>query len=209
MTYFHLQNRWRKLCQDAFGITSLHAIDHAFNQLSSYYALRSRQYHNLNHVYHCLATQDLINNHSPQLSAALYLHDVQYAPHSTAHTQASANFARKLLSRLGLDQQTIDHIQRLILATAHQSPTQDDQERLIQEIDLSILGATPEKYQRYTSQLRKESRNIPQQPYRIKRRQILNHFLDQDQIFHYPKLNQHLEHQARLNLLQELSTLNK
>ncbi len=204
-----LQKRWQDLCQNKFNIQSIQAIDHAFNQFGSYYAMRSRQYHNLNHISQCLEIQDSIHNTCPNLTAAIFLHDVIYNPRATTNEQDSATYAKNLFATLGVDEENIQKIAALIIATDYALQIKDLELQIIRDIDLAILGTTTEQYRQYARQIRKEFAFVPTSTYNPARTQVLNNFLDLDDIYQNPEIRKRYEHQARLNLLNEIESLNK
>ena len=202
-----LLQRWQALCQEKYDIQSLDAINHAFNQFSSYYAMRSRQYHNLNHISQCLDIQEDIKNTCPNLTAAIFLHDVFYNPRSTTNEQDSAAFARDLLTALGVSEENIQQVFALILATDYSLVLEDESLQIIRDIDLAVLGLPDMQYRMYARQIRKEFNFVPKQTYNPARAQVLNNFLDLDDIYQDSKIKQQYEHQARLNLLNEIESL--
>jgi predicted metal-dependent HD superfamily phosphohydrolase len=68
------------------------------------------------------------------------------------------------------------------------------------DVDLSILGAPPERFAEYEVQIRQEYAHVPGFLFRLKRRAILQSFLDRPALFSTPRLHQRLEARARANL---------
>lgn len=174
----------------------------AWNQLFERYAEKHRHYHNLAHVLDCL---DQLQRHRPghsALQAAIWFHDVIYAPTSSRNEEASAELFLQLVGT-SAPEQWCSWVHLLILATKHGAnlvesrlcPEQQQEHDLLLDIDLSILASQPSRYDQYESQIRAEYGWVPWFLYRKKRRQILQHFLElaeQGRLFRTPFYrNQH------------------
>ena len=75
-----------------------------------------------------------------------------------------------------------------------------DDERLLVDIDLSILGAPEDRFTEYERQIRQEYAFVPKWLFRRKRREILKGFLDRPAIYSTPHFHDRLEARARDNL---------
>jgi len=80
---------------------------------------------------------------------------------------------------------------------------------LLQDIDLSILGADAELYDRYEGWIRQEYEFVPEEAFRKGRSAVLQSFLDQDVIYHTIELRERLEVSARDNLSRALAKLSE
>ena len=78
---------------------------------------------------------------------------------------------------------------------------------LLQDIDLSILGADAELYDRYEGWIRQEYDFVPEAAFRTGRSAVLRSFLGQDVIYHTVELRERLEVSARDNLSRALVEL--
>jgi predicted metal-dependent HD superfamily phosphohydrolase len=81
--------------------------------------------------------------------------------------------------------------------------------KLIVDIDLAILGATPERFAEYETQVRQEYAWLPSPVYKRERGRILNGFLKRKNIYSTPYFQIDHEERARENIrgsLAELST---
>ncbi|MFA4892447.1 hypothetical protein [Brevundimonas sp.] len=74
-------------------------------------------------------------------------------------------------------------------------------------IDLSILGAAPERYDAYAAAIRHEYRHVPTPLYRAGRAAILGRFLDSGRLFADPDRAERFEAPARANLAREIVAL--
>ena len=95
----------------------------------------------------------------------------------------------------------------MILATREHLPQPTPDANLLLDFDLAILGATWEEYQKYSQQIREEYCMYPDAAYRQGRRQVLQHFLSREYIYHTPLMRRKLEFQARQNVTQEMLLL--
>lgn len=168
------------------------------------YAQPQRVYHNLQHLYECIAlfAPYVVHQQAEYLFFALCYHDAVYQPNADDNEQASAKLARFQLQKQSISAPRIEKIAQLILATQHhvKAPTNEIQ-ALLQDIDLAILGADEKRFQEYQQQIRQEYAQIPDHIFYPKRRQILQTFLDRPVIYHHVDFYQRFENKARHNLL--------
>jgi predicted metal-dependent HD superfamily phosphohydrolase len=135
---------------------------------------------------------------------AIFYHDIIYNPRRKDNEAQSAQVAAQRLGDLGISAERIARCQRHILATASHQLQQDPDTQLLLDIDLGILGADWESYQRYAQQVRKEYAMYPGFLYRRGRRKVLRHFLEKDRIYQTERFMLKWEQQARTNLAREL-----
>jgi predicted metal-dependent HD superfamily phosphohydrolase len=74
-------------------------------------------------------------------------------------------------------------------------------------IDLSILGADPDRYDAYAAAIREEYAHVPEPLYRAGRAAILGRFLESEALFADPVWAGRYETQARSNLAREIAAL--
>ena len=105
------------------------------------------------------------------------------------------------VERLSIDL-TVERVKRLqalgVPAVALFPVTPD--ERLLVDVDLSILGASPERFAEYERQVREEYAWVPDNVFRDKRKAVLEGFLGRDAIFGTAFFMTMCEDQARENL---------
>ena len=92
------------------------------------------------------------------------------------------------------------------MATRHEVLPEHDDARLLVDIDLAILGADPERFAEYDAQVRAEYAWVPWPIYGIKRKQVLQGFLQRQAIYATPYFHARLEQQARANLRQAVAS---
>lgn len=204
-------SRWQRLMGD-FGCG---ANQDTYQSICAAYNEPHRHYHNASHIEAVLSAFDAVNHATASeafenplcVEMALWFHDVIYKPFSSSNEADSAAWAVAFLRDNGVSQSRIDAVESLIMATLHSHPATRPDERVIVDIDLGILGAEPEAYQRFERNVRKEYRAVPGFLYRKKRRQLLASFLERPRIFSHDYFYQRLESQARLNLTDAIEQL--
>lgn len=195
----NLQDRWMETCQQ-LGIVVDQTI---FIKLVNHYSQAHRHYHTLQHLEECFSYFDLVKEQATMPAAiemALWLHDVIYDVKSPNNEQNSASWAVTCLQQLKLEQQYIDKIYQLIMVTAHQAAAKTQDEKIMVDVDLAILGAKPQRFAEYQQQIRKEYSWVPYFLYKIKRKAILKSFLERPVIYQTATLHNLLEKSARVNL---------
>lgn len=162
-----------------------------------------RHYHGLQHLSECL---DLLRAHRDlaerpdELVLALWFHDAIYDPRAKDNEARSADWATRALGEAGADPASTARIHALILDTAHATEPAPGDPSLLVDIDLAILGASPERFAEYEQQVRAEYAWVPGFLYRYKRRQLLREFARRVPLYRTPALRERLEAQARINL---------
>lgn len=198
----------------AFTTLDLQPCPNLLTQLLTAYQEPHRHYHNLQHLQQVFsALQNIYSsnhlNDRHTIILAIFFHDVIYDTRSNENEAQSAKLASESLTKLNLPNTTIDRITHLIHLTKHHpaQPTDLDAQLLL-DLDLSILATPPIQYQIYAKAIRQEYDWVSEADYRKGRSQILQTFLNRDRIYHHPQM-QHHESQARINLNQEIETLNQ
>ena len=204
-----LRERWKQLLRP-LGCP-VGATEQAFDELASAYCSPERHYHTLEHIAAVLATIDRIIGSQvvpPALLLAAWLHDVVYDPRTADNEERSADHARSLRHRLGLDHTLIEEVARLILLTkSHQTTDDDATGQVLLDADLAILGASPEEYDRYAHAIRREYAWVPDEAYHNGRAGVLKKFLQRPRVFRTAILFEQAEAQARENMARELRSL--
>ncbi len=181
-----------------------------YDDLINQYAEPHRYYHTVQHLEECLAKFAELKhlaNYPGEIELALWFHDAVYDPHRNDNEELSADWAKSSILSAGLDSIAADRIYTLIMATQHQTKPQDNDTQIMIDVDLSILGASPQRFQEYENQIRQEYSFVPETIFRTKRAEILERFMSQSTIFHTPIFIKRYEHIARLNLKHALENL--
>jgi Uncharacterized protein conserved in bacteria len=176
-----------------------------FAQLMAAYAEPQRHYHTLQHLGECLLAFDrahALAAHTHEVELALWFHDAIYDIKAHDNEQRSADWARDALRDAGVAAEAAQRVHALVMATRHTAVPSGHDERLLVDIDLSILGAERTRFDEYEQQIRKEYAYVPGFLFRRKRREILKGFLDRPAIYSTPYFHDALEARARDNLLR-------
>ena len=179
-------------------------------QLLDAYQAPPRTYHTVQHLTECLA---LYNDYRARAQApgeveiALWFHDAVYDVKAADNEERSAAWAMHALQHAGVHPACIGRVKEHILATRHATPPQGQDQALLVDIDLAILGAESERFEEYEAQIRAEYSDVPSPLFRRKRRQILAGFLARSSIYATPELRQRFEERARQNIARAIAWL--
>ena len=196
--------------QQTLSELSLPPAPALFCALDQAYGAPDRHYHNRSHVAHCLAALQMhraFAQNAAQIALALWFHDAVYDSHKNDNEALSAAWAREFLSGVGAPTSLVEAIDRLIMATQHNSPCTSADTQLLVDIDLGILGQDDEQFATYDQAIRREYHWVPESQYRSGRAAVLRGFLARPYIYHTPTFRQRYEQQARSNLSAVLRQL--
>ncbi len=184
------------------------------DELVCAYAAPGRHYHNLAHIE---AMLELMRTHKVALSdpeavqAAIWFHDAVYDTRRHDNEERSAQLAADRLTGLSPDRVAL--ITGMIRATAgHHVPDglNDALQRdcaLFLDMDLSILGSTPDVFAAYEEAVRREYAWVPDTLWCEGRKKVLHGFLDRPAIYMSPQFRASHEAAARSNLMRSLERL--
>jgi predicted metal-dependent HD superfamily phosphohydrolase len=182
------------------------------DELIARYGEPHRRYHTMAHIEDCLAqvqaSTDLTGAQRDLLETAIWFHDAIYDPTRNDNEAESARLARERLSAESAPEAFIDEVERLILLTAgHWVQDGDALGARLVSIDLSILGAAPERYDAYAAAIRFEYGHVPEALYRPGRAAVMSRFLDSPRLYADPAWAERFETQARENIAREIAGL--
>ena len=169
-----------------------------------------RRYHTLQHLDECLAqcaSNRALAEHPGEVAIAVWFHDAVYDTSRHDNEAESAAWAVRVLREAGAPGEAAARVEALVMATRHSVPARTADERLVVDIDLAILGASPARFDEYDRQIRDEYGFVPEAVFREKRAQVLRGFLDRPAIFGTAAFVQRFEAQARVNLARALAGL--
>lgn len=178
--------------------------DELFRDLCQRYAEPHRKYHTLQHLHECLALcarDSALAERPAEVAIALWFHDAIYDHGRSDNEAASAAWAHRALFDAGASAALADRVHALVMATRHSEvvPTTVDAQLLV-DIDLAILGAQPARFAEYEQQIRDEYPHVPQPVFALKRREVLQSFLDREHLYATPTYRERYEAKARTNL---------
>ncbi|HEY9618567.1 MAG TPA: hypothetical protein V6C64_17115 [Microcoleaceae cyanobacterium] len=181
-----------------------------FERLITCYSDPHRHYHTLQHLNECIALLELglaIAEHPGEVEVALWFHDAVYEVQRQDNELQSAIWAKQAVLAGGASPIAADRIDALVLATRHTTLPGTADERLLIDIDLAILGASPERFEEYDRQIRAEYAWVPDALFRSKRCAVLRDFLGRTSIFSTEAFQTRFEAQARANLQRSIAQL--
>ena len=204
-------SRWLELWQ-RLGATRRadSALADAFTELTKRYAEKHRHYHTAQHIAECLSRLDEARElceYPDEVEVALWFHDAIYNTHARDNEAQSANWAARILKESGAAQMVMNRVRALIMATCHDALPETRDACVLVDIDLSILGATPQRFDAYELEIRAEYAWVPEILFRSTRRKILGEFLKRPSIYSTDDFKQKMENNARANLARSLRAL--
>ncbi len=204
--YLHLQERWIKFSTRT-TIPNPHILWENFLVL---YSEPDRHYHNLSHIEDCLLKLDHwtplpSRTQRDIIELAIWFHDIIYETERNDNEESSAALTSYYLRGHPLTSKC----NALILSTAHHAISAIKAEQIMCDIDLSILGATPEQYLKYSQNIRNEYSWVGTINYAEGRTRVLKKFLLRDNIYLTNHAKNKWEKQARINIQNELNNIEK
>lgn len=204
-----LQGSWVRLLV-RFDVSPAEAYP-LFDRLVAAYSESHRHYHTIEHLTDMFRVivklSDQLRDPAPVYLAAWY-HDAIYLPLSRENEVQSAIWARTELEAIGIPQETIAEVQRLIRCTDHrEGHSIDESAAVLLDADLAILGAEQKRYQRYSAAIRREYEVVSDLDYRQGRSTVLQKFLESTRIYRTERMFAVGEGMARENLRREWEVL--
>jgi predicted metal-dependent HD superfamily phosphohydrolase len=102
---------------------------------------------------------------------------------------------------------TAAQVRELVLATKHNAVPEEEDAKLLVDVDLSILAAPEQRFAEYERQVRQEYGWVPEDAFRQGRARILASLLNRASIYSTAWFASRLEQQARKNLSRSLKEL--
>jgi predicted metal-dependent HD superfamily phosphohydrolase len=206
-----LLHRWR-----AIGIELGWPPDEADSighDLVTRYQEPHRHYHDLAHLAFVLDVLDeLAAPLSPPATARLaaWFHDAIYTGASGADEEASARLAEARLTAIGLADADAHAVAEMVRATAtHFDPDVDHDAltALVLDADLAILAADAASYDAYTTGVRAEYAQVPDDRFTSGRLTVVESLLARPRLFLTPEASDRFDQPARANLARERARL--
>lgn len=176
-----------------------------WEKLVALYSESHRHYHNLTHLDRMLCHMACVAPDNETIELAIWFHDAIYDPLARDNEARSADLFAECFGTL-VSPLLAQKVPQLILATDPKRPrSADPDENLLVDIDLSILGSSPEEYEQYRTDIRKEYAIVPEADFNKGRISVLESFL------HHPIFVTegftNLEARARMNIRREIELL--
>ncbi len=191
---------------DQYGVDEQVSIE-LWDEVEQAYSHKKRHYHTLEHLQNLLNQLLEIRANVQEWTSTLFsvfYHDIVYNPLNKDNEEKSALFAEKKMNKLGVQQETIQKVVRIILATKKHLPSTDMDINYFTDADLCILGFPWKDYKQYADGVRKEYSIYPDIIYKPDRKKVLLHFLQMNSIYKTAYFKNKFENQAKENLQQEL-----
>lgn len=195
---------WRALWRQ-LGVPAHEAL---FERLVAAYSEPQRHYHTLQHLRECLELFDQVRHLAQrpgEVEVALWFHDAAYDPERHDNEERSADWARQAMLAAGLPQEPAARVHALIMVTRHEALPYGPDAQLLVDIDLAILGATPERFNEFEMQVRREYAHVSDADFRVGRSRVLRGFLERPRIYATEFFSRRFEAQARENLARAIS----
>ena len=179
-----------------------------WSEIESAYSHKNRYYHNLNHISHMcneLETASSSVIHLDNLVFAIFYHDIIYKASRSDNELQSARLFEKRIAVTTF--QNIEVVKEQIIHTKTHQQSNDPDTNILLDIDLAILGQSPDMYQTYCANIRREYHIYPDFMYNKGRKKVLAHFLKAETIFKTEHFRALYETQARKNIEHELRSL--
>ncbi len=191
-------------------IKAQNSAEKEFARLKTMYSESHRFYHNLAHINSCLtelgSAQQLVQQ--PDLvEFAIWYHDVIYNPKAKYNEEKSAQLAYGVCLAAKIPEDFANRTKDLILATKHDAVPRGIDARLMIDVDLSILGKSPEEFDKYERDIRREYSWVSEDQFRQGRSAILQMFLNRYSIYLTDFFKGKYESQARANLQRSIESL--
>ncbi|MBA2739650.1 MAG: metal-dependent phosphohydrolase [Nocardioidaceae bacterium] len=195
-----LRTRWLQLLPDAVGLGEA---------LLARWDEPHRRYHNQRHLLEVLQAVDLLAGEASDPTAvrlAAWFHDAVYAGQPDDESR-SAVLATTALSE-GVEASRVAQVARLVEMTRQHDPAADDRDGcVLNDADLAVLAATPDRYRDYTAAIRQEYAHVPDEGFRPGRAEVVRTLLARPRLFRTRYGYERWEPAARRQLRHELQAL--
>lgn len=201
MSHAALSVRWGELWRAVAGSPG----DAVYRDLAARYAEPHRAYHSLDHIAGCLGHFDAARHLAAEplaVELAIWFHDAIYDPRRDDNEARSAALAEAVLLPVGVNEDLSRRVADLIRLTTHGDDDLTGDDALLCDVDLAILGATPEQFNSYNAAIRQEYDWAPAEVFGAGRGWVLARFLARRRIYQTDFFASRLEAQARANLLR-------
>jgi predicted metal-dependent HD superfamily phosphohydrolase len=204
----HLRPRWQKFARPEHAAWT-------WRVLSACYSGPERAYHDIHHIHDCLELLDRVQTpgvDKRMAEIALWWHDAVYVAGNTYNERLSADLVCGIGEALEVDERELKYARRCILATCHTeswkfsgNPTVD----AVLDIDLSILGSSPDEYDTYTRSVRREFAHVDEESWRKGRSAFLLSMVRRPRIYLTDEMGDWFDHAARENMTREIGRLSQ
>ena len=188
-----------------------------FSGIAERYSEPCRYYHTLQHISDCLDELDAYTSQATVpdtqlIETAIWFHDIIYDPTVSDNEEQSIELFKSFVTLQPrsnfpdiITKEFVDQVSQLIMATkTHVGNTES--EKILLDIDLSILGKSPEEFKRYDDSIRREYAWVPEGIYTENRKRVMQGFYARGRIYYTDFFHSKYEKQAKENLKGLLCT---
>jgi predicted metal-dependent HD superfamily phosphohydrolase len=204
-----LLQKWKGTWQ-RFGVAPTQAVIEGFDEIITRYSEPHRKYHTVQHLEECFqkfAEVHHLARYPAEVEVALWFHDAIYDARSDENESRSAELATRKVLQLGGSKESAERIAELIEATRHTAVPRGEDAQVLVDVDLSILAASPTRFDEYEGQVREEYSWMPASLFRRERTRILERFLARPAIFSTQVFRERYEALARKNIRRSIESL--
>jgi predicted metal-dependent HD superfamily phosphohydrolase len=183
--------------------------------LDARYAEPHRTYHDAAHVEAVLRHVEVLAGQTGLDDTTCTLVVLAACAHDVVHDgrpddeERSADWARAQLAAAGVDPGLIDRVRDLVLATATHASTGDPAADVLCDADLAVLGGPADEYARYVAAVRAEYAEVSDEQWRTGRTEVMTALLALPRLYATEPARERWEAAARVNVLDELRTLER
>jgi predicted metal-dependent HD superfamily phosphohydrolase len=190
-----------------------HLTEELREDLLARWAETHRKHHTVTHLHEMLDAIGLLAGAGIEfdreaVELAAWFHDAVYdtaPPTPDASEQASAALAAEALRQLGVAEDVVADVARLVRLTATHDPAPDDSDgAVLCDADLAVLARDPEAYADYVAAVRREYAHVPDDAFRAGRAAVLRALVEQPTLFHTVEGRARWEGAARRNVAAEI-----
>jgi len=194
----------------ALGVERSLELEALNSELLARYSEPHRHYHTVQHLKECFERLEELKPvipHPAEVEIALWFHDAIYDTRKSDNEMLSAQWATDAAHTFGASKSSATLLHDLVMSTQHAAePAGLDAEALV-DVDLSILGASTDRFAEYEHQIRQEYSWVAEPLFRSRRAAVLKQFLARPHIYSTSMLREQYEARARANLHHSLAML--
>ncbi|XP_059615003.1 uncharacterized protein LOC132260715 [Phlebotomus argentipes] len=201
-----MENLWLEVCSRQK--INQNATQEWLGKILRNYSQDERAYHNQNDMFAHKEKYLREGKASDSVILAAIFQYYSFDPKRDSHTENCQAF-REFLAEASLAEAPLGKYVRKLLGEniAEDLEGFDEDAQFLQDLDLAILGGSPEEYKNYTELLQKEYKHLNTDSYKSTRLKILKTFLTIPRIYSTNFFRERLEESARRNIKKEIEEL--
>ena len=216
---FGIASRWHEFLGKLRVVPYVNGTEDFESRIIAPYTEPHRAYHDLTHIEACLnifnelalktiRTDTTLNidecyNILHTLELAIWFHDIVYDPQASNNEERSVDALKQFCKDFEINKNIMNDAEGLIMMTKSHNESMMVHYKLMNDVDLSILGESPKAFWAYEHGIRKEYSFVPDDVYRVERCKIMKHFADKEKhgkLFQTELFYEKFNNQARENL---------